>query len=108
MKTKLYSLIKTLLTDYPELRDSDRKLKWKVWKDLGFAQVYGTNDMFKTGWMITEDNYMEAPNDESIRRCRQKIQETHEELRGTPKVRKLRKEKEKNWGSIIKEQISLI
>lgn len=93
---KLYTLIKQLLIDYPELRDSDKKLIWYVWIENGNAHYEH----------ITKNDFMEAPSTESIRRCRQKIQEQHEELRGTPKVRKAREEKAKEKGTFIYREIA--
>lgn len=47
-------------------RNSDRKLIWRVWKELGFV-----DNNFST---ISEEKYMIAPNFESCRRVRQQLQ----------------------------------
>ena len=101
-KQRIYDLVKELLTDYPELRDSDKKLIWKVWFNLGLV-VFGDQPMF-----IRFDNFMKAPSTESIRRCRQKIQEHFPELRGSKAVQKARAEKaEENGTFIFRETIGV-
>jgi len=86
---KLYDTIKQLLTDYPELRDSDKALEWEVWMREG---IHLEN---------REHFIRHATNPESIRRSRQKIQEHFPELRGTPKVQKARAEKEGMKGNHV-------
>jgi len=109
---KIYDLVKNLLTDYPELRDDDRKLHWRVWEKLGFVNSYN-NDVFDNGYMITEDSYLEATSTETIRRCRQKIQELHPDLQSSKWMKKQREAIEKQRGTHIfreeiKEQMGLI
>ena len=94
---KLYDLIKQLLTDHEYLRDSDKKLIWRVWGELGYRNA-GYGEMLTC---IFEDDFMRAPSTESIRRCRQKIQEKHPELRGSEKVRKARAEKAEEKGTWV-------
>lgn len=76
---KIYDKVKLLLQLFPDLRDSDRKLIWTVWEDeMGF-----------TPGALGSMNYhcfMEATSPESIRRCRQKIQENHPELRSSKEI----------------------
>ena len=113
---KTYDLIKELLTDYPELRDSDKKLMWRVWNELGFILRDGRE------WIpdfINKDDFMKAPSTETIRRCRQKIQELHPELRSSKEVQKMKDKKEASkstfvyrdevsFSETIKEQMQLI
>lgn len=89
---KLYDLIKKLLMEDVELRNSDKKLIWATWQELGLANE-----------SITYENFLKdkCPLPESIRRCRQKIQETHPELEATVKVKKLRKERARQKGTHI-------
>lgn len=69
---KTYDLVKKLLTEYPELRNSDKKLIWKVWEVQGVAKTY-----------ITKQDFMEkAELSETIRRARQLVMEEHPELKG--------------------------
>lgn len=69
------------LRDYPETRNSDRELRVVIYK-----RYFGTpEDVLR----IIES----LPDPESIRRSRQKIQET--EFKADEKVRKFRKQQEK-------------
>ena len=96
---KIYDLIFDLLTNHPDLRDSDKKLIWKIWDEL---QLIDT-----THRCIIQEAFMLAPSTETIRRCRQKIQELHPELQGTPKVKKLRQSIAEQRGThIFREKLS--
>ena len=68
--------VKNLLEKYPHLRDSDEKLTANVW----FAESQGVDDKFKFLELYAAGRLTNA---ESIRRCRQKIQEEYVHLRGT-------------------------
>lgn len=76
---KLYTVVKDLLEKYPPLRDSDRHLIWCVWGLSGSLNT--SSDPMLTS--ISKRSFMTATSPESIRRCRQKIQETHPELRSS-------------------------
>lgn len=95
MKIKIYDLVKDKLTESAETRDSDKKLIWFIWSDLGFVAL---NDFSST---IDYVMFMKAPSFESIRRCRQKLQEKYPELRGTKTVQKARAEKAEERGTHI-------
>lgn len=70
---KIYDLIKKLLTEYPELRNSDKRLIWKVWETQGLANTY-----------ITKQDFLDkAELPESIRRARQLVVAQHPELKGS-------------------------
>ena len=92
---KIYDRIKELLTDYPETRDSDRKLIWTVLDALELLDSHGEEEY------ITQSAFMEAPSFETIRRCRQKVQELHPELRGSKFVQEKRAEKAEQGGMFV-------
>ncbi len=95
---KLYDLIKKLLIENPELRDSDKKLMWKVWQIEGIV----------SDGSIAYDSFIErkTTSPESIRRCRQKIQETTPSLGATKsRTREVRKEIERQRGTFIYRDI---
>ena len=92
MKMKIYDLIKITLEDYPETRNSDKKLIWRVWCKLGYID---------TGYALYEEDFMRSPSTETIRRCRQKIQELNPELQATRRVRAERKHIENQKGTFI-------
>jgi hypothetical protein len=66
----LYDTIYNLLRDDHDLRYSDKKLIWRVWEKQRIAGAY----------IHMEDFIYEAECPETIRRIRQKIQETHKEV----------------------------
>lgn len=72
--------VKDLLKSHPHLRDNDNALMANIWwsemdsEGRSYATAFGFMDSFSQG-MFT--------NPESIRRCRQKVQEQNPELRGT-------------------------
>ena len=70
------ALITDLLTNYSHLRDNDSKLLANVW----YKQIQ-TKDMTVSNFLqlISEGVLV---NPESVRRCRQLLQEQHPELRG--------------------------
>jgi len=70
---KVYDVLKEMLVNKPELRNSDKKLAWEFWSKQG---------AIKNGFLSKEDFLSGAENYETIRRCRQKIQETYPELVG--------------------------
>lgn len=94
-KLRLYDIIFTLLNDYPPLRDSDKKLIWNVWGRLGFLSGETPQQY------ISRYNFMEAPSVETIRRTRQKIQETHKALRSSQTVQETKNEIARQKGTFI-------
>lgn len=92
---KIYDLVKMLLERYPELRGNDKLLIWNVWGHKGY--LINTD----TGTGINKDFFMIATSTESIRRCRQKIQEKHPELRADKFIQDRRKEIENQRGTHI-------
>jgi hypothetical protein len=95
---KIYDTVKDLLTYNPELRDSDKKLLWVLLTRLDITS--------NGGQYLTYHNFMDAPNFESVRRCRQKIQELHPELRSSKFVQDKKELIERQRGTyIFREQI---
>jgi hypothetical protein len=92
---KIYDLVKDLLTDYPETRNSDKKLIWKVWEKLGYVE---------TGYALHYEDFLRSPSTESIRRCRQKIQETHTDLQPSFHTRAERRYIQNQKGTFIFRQ----
>jgi hypothetical protein len=69
-KQKIYDIVKRLLQEQVACRNSDKQLQWQFLRDRNFVI-----DSQLSYW-----SFMNAPSMESIRRCRQKIQEKHPEL----------------------------
>lgn len=98
-KLKLYDVVMRLLEEFPPLRDSDRKLLWNVWGELGYL----------TGRAILREDFMVAPHFESVRRTRQKIQEKHPDLRSSQSVMEAKIDKQATKSTFIyREQIKLV
>jgi len=97
---KVYDKVKQLLADFPELRDSDKKLMFAVWKDQGVVTDFGYGEL----GMTNRNFFSKAIEPETIRRCRQKVQELNEELRGTYYKSGLRKDKEETKGTFIYQE----
>jgi len=78
MKTKnIYDQVKLILEEFPETRDSDKRLIWEFWIREGKTDYVYTEPQF-----ITFYNFLSATSPESIRRSRQAIQLHHPQLRG--------------------------
>jgi len=92
---KIYDLVKELLTDYPALRDSDKKLMWALWWRMNLLETYNGQSC------ISREKFYKAPASESITRARRKIQEDHPELCSSSQVVKARKEKEETGGMFV-------
>lgn len=90
---KLYDLVKQLLEGNVIYRNSDKKLIWKVWMIKGFVNE-GSD-------LLAFEDFMDATSPESIRRCRQKIQEKFPELKGSPEIVEAREEKAQEKGTFI-------
>lgn len=71
-------LVYKILLENPETRDSDKKLIWEVWKQLGLLREVSVAKDTTGEWLfreeITKDRFMSAPSNESVRRVRQQLQ----------------------------------
>ena len=98
-KLKLHDYIKKLLEDNPKFRDSDKKLQWAVWQDLGYV----------SGGVMYFDMFLKATSTETIRRTRQKVQENNPWLRSSQTVEEAKIEKQYTKGTFIyRGQIKLV
>lgn len=90
---KLYDQIKYLLLQHPELRDSDKKLQWYIWGTQGFI-VNGnlSYEAFLNSRLISS---------ETIRRTRQKIQETFPDLRSSHYVQLAKDKKRRTKSTFV-------
>lgn len=88
---KLYEVIYKLLKEHTELRDSDKKLQWRIMELTGAIR----------NGVLTYESWMNAENTETIRRTRQKVQEDHEELKSSPQVQAYKDAKESTQGKFV-------
>jgi len=72
--------VKQMLTEYPELRDSDLKLITEIWESE-VKRRYGDNaKIFHPFFALLRNGELTSP--ETIRRSRCRLQEENEALRG--------------------------
>lgn len=96
---KVYDLVKRILIRDEQARNSDKELIWQVYKEIGVVKEV---EWFGTREAVIKENFLsgELPSFETIRRTRQKIQET--ELKATSKsVIEARKQKQDTKGNFI-------
>lgn len=89
---KTYLLVKRILEDHEETRNSDKELQWRIWEREGAV---------KNGYLSKQDYIFHAKHFETIRRTRQKIQEKYPHLRASTEVQEMRTNKEKSKGTWI-------
>ena len=76
--TTIKDKVQKLITENPHLRDNDEKLMANIWYQE--SEEKGVESLFD---FLRRYSNGEFSNSESIRRIRQKIQETNPELRGS-------------------------
>jgi hypothetical protein len=78
-----YEQVYTILEDNPEARSSDKCLIWEYWKRQGLVELEYPSKEY-----ITKSMFMKlSASVESLRRARQKIQETERDLIGSGKLK---------------------
>jgi hypothetical protein len=92
---KTYDLVISILRTHPDTRSSDKRLIWKVWIEQGIIQE---NNLFE---YISREDFWKAKSTETIRRCRQKIQQLHPELKPDHKTVQLRLDISNQKGTFI-------
>jgi len=99
---KIYTIVKQLLETDSQTRNSDKYLQWQVLKKQGLVRTIEWFDGTKE--VISKDQFISKNTIslETVRRTRQKIQETCKELEATSSVvRVKRKQKSKTGGNFI-------
>ena len=84
--------VRSLMVKYDKTRNSDRLLLYVFYKD--YYSIMANKDIDRMSvkeFLLDAD----APSFESIRRCRQKVQEQNENLRADSDVRDIRALKQK-------------
>jgi len=96
MKTKTYDLVKEILVDFPDCRNSDKRLLWEFWKRCGltFGETIGYSD------------FMRATSSESVTRARRKVQEHFPELGSNKAVQKEKDKKEDQKGTFVYREMT--
>jgi hypothetical protein len=89
-KMTLYTLVKRILVEDEEARDSDKALIWRVLEKKGLLRSMMDGD--RCIYVLAYSGLQQAPTLESITRARRKVQEQNPELAGSQEV-KIRREK---------------
>lgn len=98
---KIYDLVKNILENSEQTRNSDKLLIWEVYKKIGIVKDV---EWFGDREAIIRDNFLSAriPATETITRARRKIQELHPELQATNSTVKSRRgQKQLSKGTFI-------
>lgn len=98
---KTYDLVKKVLENNEQARNSDRECIWQVYKKIGAIKDV---EWFGDREAITKETFLSSklPSFETIRRSRQKIQELNPELQATSGfVRQKRRQKANQKGTFI-------
>jgi hypothetical protein len=85
--------IEMVLRDYPDTRNSDKLLTWKLWKQFYSKSLYT---------YITMDEFFKLPTEDTIKRIRAKIQNTDFKYLPTYwEIAKQRRWRESKWRSFL-------
>lgn len=95
---KVYDKVKYFLEAFPQTRDSDKLLIYLYWNNQQL-RVFG-----KQGDLTKEFLLGSATSSETIRRCRQKIQEENPELRSSRQIQKIKDRKQGTKGAFIYDE----
>jgi hypothetical protein len=83
----LQSQVEDILNRIPETRNSDKKLTWAVWRYF-----------YSIGMQITEEQFMDLPSQDSVKRIRAKLQnDDHRYLPTNLEIALKRGFKEEEW-----------
>ncbi|MBR3592175.1 MAG: hypothetical protein IKL46_04925 [Clostridia bacterium] len=92
---KVSHIVKEVLTDIPDTRNSDSYLYLKVLERVAAKQETPINLKEMTvDYFLCNVKQLHFPYFETVRRARQKIQAEHPELKAKAEVEKVRAEKE--------------
>lgn len=98
--SKLYDVVFDLLTTYPDMRNSDKKLIWAVYWKKQLVQIPEGETLRGMSRMLYM-NFLQGPAFESITRARRKVQELHPQLASTGIVKEKRHQKELTKGTFV-------
>lgn len=88
-------IVKEVLTDIPDTRNSDDYLYLKVLERVAKSQDMTVNlNTLSVPYFLCNVKKLNFPYYSSVARARRKIKATHPELRGTAEVEAVRSEKE--------------
>lgn len=91
----IHQMVENILKQYPGTRDDDRELIQTL-----YGKYYGI-DFYKPWGSVIRDKNL--PSFESIRRCRQRLQEKDESLRGSKESEDARLAKQEEYLEYARE-----
>ena len=91
----IHKMVENVLRQYPGTRDNDRELIQTLYG------LYYEIDYYKPWGAVIKDKRL--PSFESIRRCRQKLQEQDESLRGSKASEEARLDKQEEYLEYARE-----
>ena len=91
----IHQMVENILKQYPGTRDDDRELIQTL-----YGKYYGI-DFYKPWGSVIRDKNL--PSFESIRRCRQRLQEKDESLRGSKESEDARLAKQEEYIAYSRE-----
>ena len=95
----IQQMVENVLRQYPGTRDDDRELIQTL-----YGKYYGI-DFYKPWGSVIRDKSL--PSFESIRRCRQKIQEEREDLRAVKPVEDVRIAKQEEYITYSRKELAI-
>ncbi len=98
---RITQIVKAVLEQYPQTRNSDSFLYLKVLHIIGRNKGINTNNMSVEEFLLWH-NKLGFPGFETVRRTRQKIQAANPELAACEKVNIMRLENEKEFRNFAK------
>ena len=91
---KVSSVVKAVLTDIPQTRNSDHYLYLKVLERIAELKGSPAPTNLAIGHFLVYTKKLGYPYFETVRRARQKVQEKHPELQADEEIREVRDAKE--------------
>lgn len=98
---RITQIVKAVLENYPQTRNSDSFLYLKVLQIIGRSKGINTNNMTVEEFLLYQHK-LGLPGFETVRRTRQKIQAANPELAACEKVNIMRLENEKEFRQFAK------
>lgn len=92
---RMQDKVEWCLETYPKTRENDRVLIGTV-----YTRFYGVDIMTPLRDILLDE---ELPSFESIRRCRQKVQELREDLRASAEIEQMRLDAQQNFIEYARE-----
>lgn len=98
----IHNLVKNILEEHPQARNSDNILYYHVIKHIGTQKGINIDSMSLPNFLLNMKVY-HLPSIETVGRARRKVVEQHSELKGTDIIQKYRNKNEVIYREYSKE-----